>query len=366
VFYLRGADLLARPFDPERLEVSGADVRVAERAGGFSVSDRGTVVWRPEAITLSRLTWFDRSGRQTGRLGEPAEYGQVVLSPRGRRATVVRFDAQGNSDLWDVDLASGIFSRLTTHPAYDTDPSWSPDERELAFTSVRTGRQALFVKDLVSGREEPFGTFGEPAVLDEWTPDGRFIVFRTLGKAVYAMPLRGDRTARLLADTPYTEDEVHVSPDGRWVAFQSDESGRWEVHVAAFPTFTSKRQISTGGGLQPQWRADGRELFYLSPDGSLMSMRVDAGPEFTASRPVPLFTTNINPFGGGTTAQYGVTADGQRFLGLERVGGGKVHLPSQCAEHEVARREYSGSVNTHSIDALLPAWPRSCRHDPTA
>ena len=158
------------------------------------------------------------------------------------------------------------------------------------------------MKDLVSGKEEPLGTFGEPAVIDEWTRDGRFIIFRTLGKAVYAMPLSGDRTPRLLADTPYIEDEVHVSPDGRWVAFQADESGRWEIYVAAFPTFTSKRQISSGGGLQPQWRGDGRELFYLSPDGSLMSVRVDARTEFTASRPAPLFTTNIAPFGGGTTA----------------------------------------------------------------
>ena len=189
--------------------------------------------------------------------------------------------------------------------------------------SERTGREAMFVKDMVSGKEEPLGTFSEPAVIDEWTRDGRFIIFRTFGKAVYAMPLSGDRTPRLLADTPYIEDEVHVSPDGRWVAFQADESGRWEIYVAAFPTFTSKRQISSGGGLQPQWRGDGRELFYLSPDGSMMSVRVDARPEFTASRPVPLFTTNIAPFGGSTSPQYAVTADGQRFLGLERVGGGK-------------------------------------------
>ncbi len=283
VFYARGEGLFARPFDPERLQVSGAEVQIADRAGFagvagfFSVSDGGTVVYRPESIAVSRLTWFDRNGRHTGTLGDPAPYGQVVLSPRGRRATVVRFDAQGDhGDLWDIDLASGIFSRLTTDPADDVDPSWSPDERALAFVSERTGRQALFVKDVVSGREEPLGTFGEPAVIDEWTRDGRFIIFRTLGKAVYAMPLSGDRTPRLLADTPYIEDEVHVSPDGRWVAFQSDESGRWEIYVAAFPTFTSKRQISSGGGFQPQWRGDGRELFYLSPDGSLMSVRVDA------------------------------------------------------------------------------------------
>jgi Tol biopolymer transport system component len=323
LFYARGAGLFARPFDPERLEVSGAEVQVAERAGGFSVSDGGTVVYRPEDVSMSRLTWFDRSGRRTGTLGEPAPYNQVVLSPRGRRATVVRFEADDNADLWDVDLASGIFSRLTTHPAYDMDPSWSPDERALAFVSERTGRRTMFVKDMVSGKEEPLGTFGEDAVIDEWTRDGRFIVFRTVGKAVYAMPLSGDRTPRMLVDTPYIEDELHVSPDGRWVAFQANESGRFEIYVAAFPTFTSKRQISSDGGLQPQWRGDGRELFYLSPDGSLMSVRVDPRPEFTASRPAPLFSTNISPFGGETTPQYGVTADGQRFLGLERVGGGK-------------------------------------------
>ena len=97
--------------------------------------------------------------------------------------------------------------------------------------------------------------FDEPAVVDQWTPDGRFLIFRTHGKAVYAMPLSGDRKPRMLADTPYSEDEVHVSPDGRWVAFDSDESGRWEVYVATFPAFTSKRQISSGGGVQPQWRA---------------------------------------------------------------------------------------------------------------
>ena len=115
------------------------------------------------------------------------------------------------------------------------------------------------------------------------------------GKAVYAViPSTGDRTPRMLVDTPFIEDEVHVSPDGRWVAYNADESGRWEVYVAAFPAFTSKRQISSGGGVQPQWRADGRELFYLAPDGSMMSVRVDARTEFTASPPTRLFATNID------------------------------------------------------------------------
>jgi Tol biopolymer transport system component len=277
-------------------------------------------VYRTLGGSLSRLTWFDRSGRRTGAVGEPGPYEQLVLSPRGRHATVVRSDTQGNSDIWDADLASGIFSRLTTHPADDTDPSWAPDERALVFTSSRTGRETVFVKDLTSGKEDPLVLFDEPVAVDQWTPDGRFVIFRTFGKAVYAVSINGDRTPRMLVDTPFLEDEVHVSPDGQWVAFHADESGRWEVYVAAFPAFTSKRQISSGGGVQPLWRADGRELFYLAPDSAMMGVRVDTRTEFTASSPARLFPTNIAPSAG--EPQYGVTTDGQRFLGLEPVAGG--------------------------------------------
>jgi Tol biopolymer transport system component/DNA-binding winged helix-turn-helix (wHTH) protein len=330
LFYSRGAGVFARPFDSRRLEFSGAEVQVTEPAGVVSVADDGTIVYRSEDEPVSRLTWFDRSGKRTGTLGEPGPYHQVVLSPRGRHATVVLPDphaplmttpnrTRNAWDLWDFDLTSGIFSRLTTHPAHDSDPSWSPDERALVFTSSRTGRAAVFVKDLTSGQEDLLVPFDERVAVDQWTPDGRFVIFRTFGKAVYAVSLSGDRTPRMLADTPFIEDEVHVSPDGRWVAFNANESGRWEVYVATFPAFTSKRQISSGGGVQPQWRADGRELFYLGTDGSLMSVRVEAATEFTAGPPARLFTTNIAPDAGAP--QYGVTPDGQRFLGLDRAEG---------------------------------------------
>jgi hypothetical protein len=125
----------------------------------------------------------------------------------------------------------------------------------------------------------------------------------------------------MLIDTPYAEDEVHVSPDGRWVSFTSNESGRWDVYVATFPAFTSKRQVSSGGGVQPQWRADGRELFYIGPDGSMMRVRVTTGAQFTASVPEPLFASKIEPTSG--VPRYAVGADGQRFLALERSDAGR-------------------------------------------
>jgi Tol biopolymer transport system component len=291
-------------------------------------------------VIPSTLTWFDRSGRATGTLGKPGLYQQVVLSPRGHRAAVVRGDAQGsgNSDLWDVDLVTGIFSRLTTDSARDTDPSWSPDERALVFTSERTGRSAVFIKDLVIGKEEPLVPCDESVVVDQWTPDGRFVIFRNLGKAVYAMRVVGERTPRMLADTTFTEDEVHVSSDGRWVAFNADESGAWEVYVAAFPTFTSKRQISSGGGVQPQWRSDGRELFYLALDGSLMSVRTVGHSGFMATRPERLFTTNIAPNSG--IPQYAVTPDGHAGASGGRGLVSRMQLVSRDSE-AVARHALS-------------------------
>ena len=172
----------------------------------------------------------------------------------------------------------------------------------------------MYSKSLVDGKEEPL-TGGDAMVVDTWTPDGQSVVVRTVGRAVYTVSVHGDRTPHLLVDTPYTEDKLHISPDGRWVAFNSDESGRFEVYVASFPKFTSKQQLSVHGGVQPQWRADGRELFYLAPDGTLMSVGVEPGGEFVARAPATLFRTSADP--NANRPQYAVTADGQRFLALD-------------------------------------------------
>ena len=324
--FFRGASVFARPFDAERFAFTGPEMKLIDRAAFFSASQTGTVVYRPDRIIPSQITWFDRRGRRTVTLSEPGPYLQVVLSPRGHRATLVRADtqevaqAQANTDLWDVDLASGILSRVTTDPTTDTDPSWSPDERHIAFSSRRAGAMGVFVKDVNSGVEKPLVAWKEPVFVDEWTPDGQFIIFRSsAGRAVWAVPVAGDRKPRMLVNTAYSKDEVHVSPDGRWVAYNGDESGRSEVYVAKFPDFTAKRQNLKRGGVQPQWRGDGTELFYLGIDRTMMGVRVTAGAEFVGSPPSALFTTGLEPNSG--RPQYAVTRDGQRFLGLERVEG---------------------------------------------
>jgi serine/threonine-protein kinase len=324
LLFLRNASLFVRPFDPARLTFTGPEWLLAPRAAFFSVSDNGMVVYRPDRTVGSRLAWFDRRGRRTDALAEPGPYTQVVLSPGGRRAMLVRRDTRGtqtlgNSDLWEVDLTSGILSRVTSDPAPDTDPSWSPDERHVAYSSRRLGPMGVFVKDLNSGAEQPLVQWKEPILVDQWTPDGRFIIFRRSGFTVWAMPLGSNAKPIKLFDTPYVKDEVHVSPDGRWVAYHADESGRWEVYVARFPAFTAKRQISVSGGLQPQWSGDGKELFYLSGDGWLMTVRVSSDREFVGSPPVRLFAARIEPSPG--QPQYAVSRDGKRFLGLEPVEG---------------------------------------------
>jgi hypothetical protein len=212
---------------------------------------------------------------------------------------------------------------------------------------MRTGRGTVDVWDLVSGRAQPLfempGTvppetpahqqpagsmtalaparIPEGVALDDWTADGRTLVVRTYGRAVFAVALTGDREPVRLVDTPYVEDQTQVSADGRMIAFNSDESGRWEVYVATFPAFAQKRQVSSAGGMQPRWRRDGKELFYLGADGTLMAAPMAFAGQPASGLPVPLFQTGLSP--SPNVPQYDVSADGSRFLVLEpaRAGG---------------------------------------------
>jgi Tol biopolymer transport system component len=322
--FQRGRTAMAVPFDTRRLEVSGPPFPIADQvfSGQYHATADGDLVYRFDGAVAAQLAWYARDGGRLEVVGPPGPYRQIALSPSGRRVAIQAGETvQGGAaaDLLMLDLATGVRSRLTNNPALNSDPSWSPDERRLVFSSNRTGRNALFVKDLTTGQETPLFDFPANVVVDEWTPDGKFIVFRTGGRAIYALPMPGG-TPRLVVDTPISiEDQTHLSPHGRWLAFNSDESGTWEVYVASFPDFADKQQISLNGGMQPVWRRDGRELFYLTPQGQLMAVEDDtrSATVVTGVRRT-LFRTSLNP--SIQVGEYAVSPDGQRFLILDPVG----------------------------------------------
>lgn len=321
MIWARDAQLLTRAFDPRSGQFTAPEVVIAQGVRVYSVARDGTIVFQAQSSSpFTQPTWFDRKGVREGTLADPDAYGGLSLSPDGRRASVWMGSRAGNQDVWEVDLSTGVLSRMTSDPAIDSDATWAPDGTRVAFTSARSGTLAVYVKDVASGREELLAPMaGRPLVVDGWTPDGRALVVRQPGgRNTYIVTLDADRTLRPLVANAFTMDETQVSPDGRWAAYNSDESGAWEVYVARFPTFTSRRRVSTAGGVQPKWRRDGKELFYLALDSSMMSVPIDTSAELTVQRPIKLFDSGITPDPGLT--QYGVTPDGQRFLALDRSG----------------------------------------------
>ena len=322
LLFIRQQTLMAAAFDVATLEVSGTRQAVSHglRGGQFSIATNGTVAYRSGGDSVVQLWWFTRAGRRDRAVGAPGPYRQIALSPSGRRVVIQQgvpgFTVGADGDLWLMDLITGVHSRLTSDPTHDADPAWSPDERSVVFTSSRTGRSQLFIKDLATGVEKPLADIPGRVAVDEMTPDGRFVIFRTFGRSVHALPMTGDRTPMLLVDTPaYLEDQTHVSPDGKWIAYNADESSRWEVYIAKFPDFSGKRQISNGGGMQAMWRRDGRELYYFTPRGTMMAVTINATDNTEPAVPRALFQANFNA--SHEVAEYGVTANGERFLVAE-------------------------------------------------
>ena len=246
----------------------------------------------------SRLVWRDRSGKALESLGEPGGYRQVVLSPNQERVAV---QIQGTSpaDIWLLELSRRILSRFTVHPSQDGDPIWSPDGDRVAFFCVRDGLPSLCQKSVGGSAEEVlFKSSENPYWLDDWSADGRTIVLHSLnpksGNSVYALSLGEDEKPRLLIEDRFKKDECHLSPNGKWIAYNSDESGRHEVYIATFPDFSSKRQVSRNGGFQALWREDGKELFFLQLDAKLMSVDVNVGSSLEIDIPKVLFETGVN------------------------------------------------------------------------
>lgn len=290
----------------------------------LSVSETGLVAYRGGGPTRRQLVWFDRSGAQVGTMGGALD-GDVMspgLSPDGQRVVASR-TVRGNTDIWMLDDTGA--SRFTFDVALDRFPVWSPDGSRVAFDSNRSGHRQLYQKRTDgAGSEELLLASAQDTGAMSWSPDGRFLLYRSQDSVtlsdLWVLPFEGDQTPRVFLKTQFDERTGVFSPDGKWVAYQSNASGPLEVYVRPFSasgsTSNAQWQISTAGGIQPRWSRDGKELYYIAPDGTLMaaSIAVQSGA-LRPSGPVALFRPRIT--GGGTNSiakqQYDVAADG-RFL----------------------------------------------------
>jgi Tol biopolymer transport system component len=342
VLYLlagNGGTLSALPFDAAALAVRGAPVPVAEHVAEFSVSQTGVLVYRElpaggVTITTSEhhLVWVDRRGERIGGVATPPAYQLPALSPDGRTIAVEAPAQNGLGDVWTVDAVNGTPTRLTFDDAADGAPVWSPDGAQLAFNSGRKSALKRTPSSLYrrsangTGNDELLlvGATNELLVPHDWTPDGRTLLFaRTTLTTwqeridLWALDLSGERTARPIIESQGQKKFARFSPDGRWLAYDTNESKRSEIVVQPFPDVgRGKWQISANGGAEPRWRRDGRELYYLAPNNDLMAVDVDTtGDTFTSGAPHVLFATGVPPTGPNTLgSDYDVAPEGQRFL----------------------------------------------------
>lgn len=330
LLFMRDGILYAQSFDPDSLALSGspqplaADVVAGLFAGNFAVSDTGTIAYRAGSVRQDRLlAWFDRSGKRLQVVGDPSGLvSNPSLSADGRQLAVQR-TVSGNTDIWVIDLERNVSSRLTNHPGVEALPLWSPDGTMLAIgqTAIEGGPALLSLERPSERTSLGLGSApGGAKILTDWSRDGRYILFKVASEAnggsdLWAMPQHGDRKPIAIANTPFDERDGQFSPDGRWVAFESDESGTPKIYVQPFPGPGRRIPVSTGGGSQVRWRADGRELFYVDPDDSLVAMAIDAsGESVTIGQGSKLFATSLAPVRTISRQQYVVSRDGQRFL----------------------------------------------------
>ena len=333
---LRDRTLMAQAFDAGKLKLEGEPIPVAEQVGldvtrraAFSVSETGALVYdTSESSTSSQLAWFDRSGKRLGAVGPPGVFMSASLSPDQTRVAVDRLDPQGGTtDVWLHELARGINTRFTFDPKNDYIPVWSPDGRWIAFSSLRDGADNLYKKiSSGAGKDELLLKSPERKIATDWSSDGRFLAYQQLDPKkkwdLWILPLEGPEGAAgkpmLYLQTEFNETYPTFSPNPegvregapRWIAYTSDESANQQVYVQPFPASGAKWQISSNGGSRPQWRRDGKELYYVAADRKLMAAGVEiGGATFQAGTPRPLFETRLGPL-----QFFAAVADGQRFL----------------------------------------------------
>jgi Tol biopolymer transport system component len=340
LLFRRGDALLAQPLDLAKLEIVGAPVGIANHLGSAfefgnaGTSTNGVLAYRSGNATganSAQPTWFDRLGKNVGPAMAPGYYYALGLSPDAARVAVTRLELGNNGvflngrDIWLHEFARNTLTRFTFDKAAH-DAVWSADGTHLAYVSTRTSGTGLYQKaSNGAGGEETLLQPGGSRDLDDWSRDGRFLLYSQIDAKtqsdLWVLPLAGDRKPTAYVNSEFNETQGQFSPDGHWIAYVSDESGHPEIYVRPFPLASgggSKWTVSSGGGIAPRWRRDGRELFYLAANGrTVMAADVSYTPQFKTGAPESLFdlvTLNVASTSGSNGFNWAVTSDGKRFL----------------------------------------------------
>jgi len=335
LFSWRDGVVEAQAFDPDARKLKRDPIQVANQIASdgtnryvaLSVSATGVMAYargNPTSRPTTQLTWKDRMGKVLATVGEPAEHTNLSLSP-DERYIAVSIISTLNRDIWLIDRKGSRSSRFTFDPAADAIPIWSPDGGRIVFASLR-GKAPGDVESEIwdvyqkptngNAKETPLLTSQNSKYPMDWSPDGRFVLYAAdsahTGVDIWALPLFGDRRPFPVVQSPSDDNHGAFAPDGKWIAYSSNESGQDEIYVQPFPATGGNFQVSRRGGTKPAWRGDGKEIFFLSPDGTMMAAAVNTANGFTAGVPESLFASGA-PL---TTSrrQYAVTKDGQQFL----------------------------------------------------
>ena len=325
LLFSRSGSLVIQRFDSRALKLTGEPIPIAEQvtssaigASDFRASDNGILVYSTRRAQLGDLVEINREGRRLRILSSPPTSLAPALSPDERRIALRAIDDRTKTrDLWLIGLDREMMTRLTFDPTHETQPLWSPDGKRIAFWSDRPGSAGVYVKQLTgSGQEELLHLLPNEPSLSHWSRDGSRMLF-TQGSGqrsdIWVLELSGERKAYPFLNGPFTEREGQLSPNGKFLAYSSDESGQYQIYVQQFPDRSEKWQISTTGGSDPQWRADGKELFFLGGDQSMMSAKINSSEtQFSAEVPQRLFPVVVL-FPTGPRNHYVVTADGNHF-----------------------------------------------------
>jgi serine/threonine protein kinase len=344
LIYLREKTLMAQPFDVKSLELSGEGTPIAEpveydlgyNRAVFSVSQNGILVYQSSGTQAGyQLQWFDRSGKMVGSIAEPGDYGYVSLSPDGRTIAFDMYDGQSrNRDIWLYDLTRKLKTRFTFDPSVDEAPVWSPDGSRLVFHSDRKGHYDLYQKTTSgAGVEEVLFESSHPKTPSSWSSDGKYILFVEFGEKtksdLWILPLEGDKKPFIFLQTDFDEYTGVFSPDTRWIAYLSNESGSFELYIRPFMGMdgkivanqTRKWQVSSNGISNAswiQWSKDGKQLYYVSSDNKMMVVDVKAnGDALEIGTLTPLFEMPSQ----GLSAFNDISTDGTQFLLASAVGG---------------------------------------------